>query len=82
VIALLDEIMKELENAEGPITVKELAKRTGVEDSALEGMLEFLEKKGRLSLVRAGEWEQCQITSCEACAFRKCCPEGGKEGTT
>jgi Mn-dependent DtxR family transcriptional regulator len=79
---LLDEIMNEIENADGPITLKELARRVGAEESALEGMLEFLEKKGRLSLVRAGEWEQCRVTSCEACAFRKCCPEGGKEGAT
>ena len=77
---LLDEIMNEIENADGPITLKELAGRVGVEESALEGMLEFLEKKGRLSLVRGGEWEQCRVTSCEACALRKCCIEAGKGG--
>jgi predicted transcriptional regulator of viral defense system len=80
VIDLLDEIMREIENANGPITVKELAKRVGVEESALPGMLEFLEKKGRLSLVQAGEWEQCQVAACEACALRRWCAEGGKEG--
>ena len=79
---LLDEIMNEIEKANGPIKLKELAMRVGAEESALEGMLEFLEKKGRLSLVRAGEWEQCRVTSCEVCAFRKCCLESGKEGAT
>jgi hypothetical protein len=82
VIALLDEIMKEIENANGPITLKELAGRVGAEESALEGMLEFLQKKGRLSLVRAGEWEQCRVTSCESCALRRCCPESGREGAS
>jgi predicted transcriptional regulator of viral defense system len=77
---LLDKIMREIENADGPITVKELARKVGVAESALPGMLEFLQKKGRLSLVLAGEWEQCQVASCEACAMRGWCTEDGKEG--
>ena len=77
---MFNEIMREMENADGPVTMKELAKKVGVAESALPGMLEFLEKKGRLSLIRAGEWEQCQVTVCEACALRRCCAEGGKEG--
>lgn len=79
-IALLDEIMKEIDSANGPVTVRELAKRVGVEESALPGMLEFLEKKGRLSLVRAGEWKECRTMACETCALRRFCPESGKEG--
>jgi hypothetical protein len=80
VIKLLDEIMREIEKNEGPMTVKGLAGRLGVEESALEGMLEFLAGKGRLSLVRAGEWEECRAMPCDVCALRRCCPEGGKEG--
>ena len=77
---MFNEIMREIENADGPVTMKELAKKVGVAESALPGMLEFLEKKGRLSLIRAGEWEQCQVTVCEACALTRWCAEGGKEG--
>ena len=79
---MLDELMKEIEKANGPISVRELAEKVGVEESALPGMLEFLEKKGKLSLVRAGEWEQCQVAACEACALRSWCAEGAKEGAT
>ncbi len=72
---MLEEIMKEVERAGGPLTVKELSDRVGVEQSALEGMLDFLERKGRLSVYRPGEDSpECDAVSCVECVFRSSCP--------
>ena len=76
---MFDEILKEVEQANGPLSVRELADRLGVEESALEKMLEFLEKKGKLSVYRPGECDGCGVVSCKACVFGAGCP-GAKEG--
>lgn len=79
---MLDEIMKEVESADGPLTVKDLARRLGVEEGALEGMLAFLERKGRLSIYRPGPCEACGLVSCRDCVFTGSCgteAEGGCE---
>jgi len=77
---MLDEIMHEIEKHSGPMTVKELARRVSVEESALEGMLEFLERKGRLVLSRADGWERCRTVACMDCVFGRCCPGAGEKG--
>lgn len=75
---MLEEIMREVEKARGPLTVRELARRVGVEESALEGMLGFLERKGRLSVYRPDEGcEECSVISCPDCVFRASCPAAG-----
>ena len=76
---MFDEILKEVEQANGPLSVRELADRLGVEESALEKMLEFLEKKGKLSVYRPGECDGCGVVSCNACVFGAGC-SGAKEG--
>lgn len=77
---MFDEILREVEKAGGPMTVKELAERLDIEESALEKMLEFLEKKGKLSVYRPGECEACGVVSCKTCVFGAGCPEAGKGG--
>ena len=80
---MLDDIMREVKNSKGPITVKELARRLDVEESALEGMLDFLEMKGRLSVYRPGE--ECQergVVSCVSCVFAAGCPGSRKGGAS
>jgi len=47
-MTILQQILGELETVGGPISVRELSRRLDVETSALEGMLEFLVRKGRL----------------------------------
>jgi len=66
---MFDEILQEIEKADGPLTVKDLAARLDIEESALEKMLEFLEKKGKLSVYRPGECDQCGVVSCKTCVF-------------
>jgi Mn-dependent DtxR family transcriptional regulator len=78
---MLDEIMKEVENSKGPLTVKELARRLDVEESALEGMLEFLERKGKLSVYRPEDrCEECGLISCTSCVFKSACPNSEEGG--
>lgn len=77
---MLEEILDEIERENGPITVKELARRLGVEPAALEGMLDFLERKGKLELRRSEGWEECAALPCRGCVFSKACPKKKTEG--
>jgi len=63
---VFDEILSEVEKASGPLTVNELSVRLGVEKGALEKMLEFLEKKNKLSVRRSGVVAGQQCLSCKA----------------
>lgn len=70
-MAILENIVEELESSDGPLTKKELAKRVGVEESALDGMLEFLERKGKLSVCRPSGFPRCDAGLCVGCVFTK-----------
>lgn len=78
---MFDEILREIERADGPLTTRELADKLDVEESALEKMLEFLEEKGKLSVMRplSGD-ERCGVVSCKSCVFGPGCPGAGKGG--
>ena len=45
---LLRQVLQEIESAQGPISLNDLSRKLGVEPSALEGMISFLVRKGRL----------------------------------
>lgn len=45
---MLHQVLHEIERANGPITLNELSRRLDVEASALQGMIEFWVRKGRL----------------------------------
>lgn len=45
---MLRELLRLIETTGGPITVAELSRRLGIDPGALEGMLEFWARKGRL----------------------------------
>ncbi len=45
---MLQQILRELEATQGPISLSDLACKLGVEQSALKGMIEFWVRKGRL----------------------------------
>ncbi|MHB8894579.1 MAG: FeoC-like transcriptional regulator [Candidatus Geothermincolia bacterium] len=78
---MFDEILSEIEKVNGPVTVKDLAARLDIEESALEPMLEFLEKKGKLSLYRPSDCDTCGVVSCKTCVFGLDCPQADKGGT-
>jgi hypothetical protein len=65
---MLSQILQELENAKKPVDLNDLSRRLGVQRSALDGMIEFLVRKGRLR-----EVEECQPTACESCPLRSTC---------
>jgi Mn-dependent DtxR family transcriptional regulator len=72
-MGVLEQIMDEVEGAKGPLTKKELARRVGVEESALDGMLQFLERKGRLSVYTPSGCAGCDAGPCVGCVFAKAC---------
>lgn len=78
---MLKEILREIEDSGGPMTVKELARRLEVEESALRGMLDYLERKGRLS-VYDPESDECGPVSCESCIFSRGCEVAEKGAST
>ena len=45
---MLNQILREIKTAKGPITVPELSRKMGVEPDALEGMIRFLVRKNIL----------------------------------
>jgi Mn-dependent DtxR family transcriptional regulator len=57
---MLSRILEEMRKAEGPVTSAELAKKLGIDLSTLEGMLELLEKQGKLHRKREMTVEECQ----------------------
>jgi hypothetical protein len=78
---MFDDILDEIKKANGPVTVKELAEKLDIEQSALEKMLEFLERKGKLEIFRPAELEDgCGLISCKACVFGANCPAADKGG--
>ena len=53
-MTVLERVLAELAEAKGPIRSTDLARRVGVSESALEGMIEVLVAKGRLSSSERG----------------------------
>ncbi len=45
---MLWKVLQEVEAAQGPVTLDELSRRLDVDRSALEGMIQFWVRKGRL----------------------------------
>ena len=74
---MLRQVLQEIELARGPININELSQKLGIERSALEGMIEFWVRKGRL---RSGNQdaaitEVCTTGSCScACSGPVECP--------
>ena len=54
---MLGRILETLREAREPLSLRKLSHRLAVQESALEGMIEFLVRKGRLRV--AGECEDC-----------------------
>lgn len=76
---MLNEILEQIESSDGPLTTRELARRLDIEESALIGMLEFLQRKGRLQMYRPGENQRCVSTSCVGCVFAGNCHQDDGE---
>ncbi len=74
---MLDAILYELRTASGPLTLRQLSLKLGVQESALEGMVHFLARKGALTLVE-GPGGLRQIQTCDEVGCRLRCPGPGR----
>jgi hypothetical protein len=45
---MLNQLLHEIENARGPITLRELSRKLEIDPQTLEGMLQFWVRKGRI----------------------------------
>ena len=57
---MLTEILEEFKEADGPLDMKDLGQRLGVERSALEGMVETLVRQGKLREVGPEDCAHCE----------------------
>ncbi len=67
-------VLHAIETAQGPVDLEALGTELGIEVSALEGMIAFLVRKGRLRDIRLTEMA-CGREACnDVCASRTACP--------
>jgi hypothetical protein len=62
---VLRQVLEELESLKGPVSLNDLSRKLGVEWSALEGMIAFWVRKGRLrNDYFAARPEECANGNC------------------
>lgn len=70
---MLHAILHELQTASGPLTLRQLSRKLGVQESALEGMIQFWVRKGRLAVSEGqGGVREMQVCTGFACGLRAC----------
>lgn len=67
-MSLLHSVLEAIEEADGPLSLGQLGLTLGVEPSALEGMVSFWVRKGRLRVVGAADGTLCAVTGCGSCS--------------
>ena len=75
---MLQQVLREIRSAGGTINLNELAGKLNIEPSALEGMIQFWIRKGRLKetdVARQPAGQACDIASCTcSCPGPQGCP--------
>ena len=74
---VLDRLIEEIRSAQGPIRLEALARRIGVQSSALPGMLGTLERKGVLTMPAesgSDDGYACSAACGGSCAGLDACP--------
>jgi DNA-binding MarR family transcriptional regulator len=66
---MLSRVLVEIEAANGVILVPELSRKLDIDSAALEGMLTFLERKGRLR--RQDIAQEARSSVCVRCALSR-----------
>jgi len=46
---MLNQVLHEIENSQGPITIRELSRKLAIDPNVLEGMIQFWVRKGRIT---------------------------------
>ncbi|NOX60852.1 MAG: hypothetical protein GXP42_02725 [Chloroflexi bacterium] len=68
---MLHQVLAEIEAASGPIDLNALGRKLGVQPSALEGMIRFWVRKGRLKVHRVEDGAEGLV-----CAVQPLCTRG------
>ncbi len=75
---MLQQVLQALETADGPVSLDELSRRLGIERSALEGMIDFWVRKGRLKEQRGACGDPGSGCTCSShpggCSFDRAGP--------
>ncbi len=71
---MLQRVLQEIESAQAPITLNQLAYKLGLERSALEGMIKFWIRKGRIQEVEPET--TAPSPTCSSCATTCPGPQG------
>jgi hypothetical protein len=75
---MLQKVLNEVKRAGGTVNLNELALKLNVERSALDGMIQFWIRKGRIrddDLAESQPFEACQTNGCAGnCPGPKGCP--------
>ena len=69
---MLHQVLQEIEAAQGAVNLNELSRKLGVEQSALEGMIGYWVRKGRLR--DDSQAEEIPLSSCASGACGHSCP--------
>lgn len=67
---MLERILNELRTYDTPLSLTYLSRRLEIEPTTLEGMLQTLERKGRVSRVS----DACRPGHCWSCPLSSLCP--------
>lgn len=71
---MLHAILHELQTTPEPITITQLSRKLGVQRSALEGMIQFWVRKGRLSIDDDLGGGAAEVSVCDSKACLRSCP--------
>lgn len=74
---MLQQVLQAVKSAQGPVNLNDLARKLGVERSALDGMIQFWVRKGRLrddDIQPDTPSEGCSCSSTSSCPGPKACP--------
>ena len=71
---MLNQVLQEIEAAQGPLDLNELSRRLDVERGALDGMIQFWVRKGRLVDDLDESDSVCATGSCSGCSGPQGCP--------
>lgn len=73
---MLQQVLNEIETAREPLSVAAMARKLAIDESALEGMIGFWVRKGRIKPGQVAD-QSCSSGSCGSCAGATGCPFAG-----
>lgn len=79
---MLHQVLREIEQATGPLSLADLARKLKVDQGTLEGMITFWVRKGRIVASQV-DGQHCATGGCTGCASNSgSCPFAGSAPRT